>query len=301
MSRFSSVQLDLSRFPPPLAIRDVDHAVFMAERLERLEFHLAELGVPFNVSSLASDPAVAQQRGDAWRELRAVSSINDAVRAGLIAFAVGADLEHLAAFYGLSRRVIVPATESSPAAMEGDDELRRRTLLAPEAFATAGTEGGYEFHALTADTRVLNANVWSPGPGEVAVALQAREGVGAAPADVVGAVRAQLHRRDIKPLTDVVSVRSVTTHDYAISVRVYVRPGPDPVAVHTLVQDGLAAMAAARRLPARDVPLSAIIAAAMTGPVDRVVVMEPPADIVRENGELAVCTGISVEVLDHDG
>lgn len=294
MTRFSAITLDLSRFPAPLAIRGLDHRVFVDERLTRFAELCAERGIPFNVQMLETDPAVILEETDAYRELLAYAAINDAVRAGLVAFAVGSDLEHLAAFYGLERRNVNGTPES-------DAELRRRTLLAPEAFATAGTHGGYLFHALTSDTRVINADIWTPAPGHVEVAVQAREGLAGAPSDVLAAVREHLHRRDIKPLTDVVTVRSVTTHDYSIDAIVYVRPGPDPMAVKTLVADSLSVLAASRRVPGRDVPTSAVIAAATVGPVDRVVLREPLADVVMQPGQLAICTGIAVEVRTHDG
>lgn len=305
MSRFSAITLDLSRFPAPLAIRGLDYEAVLAERRASLQAGFQAAGIDYDVGMLETDPAIILQEADAYREMLALAAINDAVKAGLVAFASGTDLDHLGLTGALNlprgmrdlmlRRELVPANGTTPAVMESDAEYRRRLLLSPEA-AAAGTEGGYEFHALSADTRVLNTNVWSPGPGEVNVAVQARAGAGVAGSDIVAAVRAHLHRRDVKPLTDVVSVRSVTVHNYAIAARVYVRPGPDPAAVRTLVLDSLAAMVASRRIPARDVPLSAIIAAAMTGPVDRVVVANPLADIVMDNGQLAVCTGIDVEV-----
>lgn len=312
MSQFSAITLDLSRFPTPLAIRGVDFETILDERKVRLVDLLHEAGVDYDVGNLEFDPAVILEETDAYRELLVYAAINDAYRAGLIAFAVGSDLDHLGltAALGLPqphrdlmlRRVIVPASGLTPAVMESDAEYRRRLLLAPEAYATAGTEGGYLFHALSADPGVINADVWADAAaGAAHVAIQARDGLADAPDALVEKVRAHLHRRDVKPLTDIVSVRSVTTHDYAISVIVYARPGPDPLAVKSLVEDSLAAMAVSRRTPARDVPLSAIIAAATVGPVDRVVVESPLADVVMGNGELAVCTGIEVEVRGHDG
>lgn len=301
MSIYSAVTLDVSRFPKPMALAVLDYEAIMAERLPRLAALFNDLGVAFDVEMLETDPAVIVQQADAYRELLLVARINDAVRAGMVAFAVGADLDHLAAFYGLTRRVIAPAAGATPAVMESDDELRRRTLLAPEAFATAGTHGGYVFHALTADVRVINADVWSPAPGQVRVAIQGREGAGAADAETVDAVRAHLYRDDIKPLTDVVSVSSVSLHEYVIDVSVYVRPGPDPAAVKKAALDSLSAMVAARRTPGRDVPVSAVIAAASVGPVDRVAVASPASDVAMGYGELAVCTGINVTVATHDG
>lgn len=301
MSRFSAITLDLSRFPAPLAIPGIDYEVILRERKLRFVALLKQSGIDYDVEGLETDTGIITQQADAYRELLMLAAVNDAVRAGMVAFAVGADLDHLAAFYRLTRRVIAPAAGATPAVMESDDELRRRTLLAPEAFATAGTHGGYVFHALTADVRVINADVWTPAPGEVRVAIQAREGLGAAGSDIVEAVRAHLYRKDIKPLTDVVSVSSVSLHEYAIDVTVYVRPGPDPLAVKTAAADSLSTMVAARRMPGRDVPVSAVIAAASVGPVDRVAVASPLSDVVMGNGELAVCTGINVTVETHDG
>lgn len=302
MSRFSAVTLDLSRFPAPLAIKGLDVEAIIAERKAALVATGPDFGIDFDLPSAEGDAANWHQRVDGYRELLAYAAINDAVRAVMVAFAVGADLEHLAAFYGITRRIITPASGNAPAEMENDAELRRRVLLAPEAFATAGTHGGYLFHALTSDTGVINADVWAdPAAGTAHVAIQARDGLAGASEELVERVRMHLARKDIKPLTDIISVRSVTTHEYAISVIVYAQPGPDPVAVKTLVEDSLTAMAASRRIPARDVPVSAVTAAATVGPVDRVVVESPLADVVMGNGELAVCTGIEVEVRSHDG
>lgn len=299
--RFSATTLDLSRFPAPLAIRGVDFEAILAERRGRLGALMAQYGIDWDVGGLETDPAIIVEQVDAWREMLMLASINDAVRAVMVAFATGSDLDHLAAFYGMTRRVIEPATDSAPAVMEGDPEMRRRALLAPEAFATAGTHGGYVFHALSADPQVLNADVWSPAPGQVRVAIQQRDGAGAADEDVIGAVRDHLNRDDIRPLTDVISVSSVEVHAYAIDVTVFIQPGPDPVAVKEAVTGSLTAMVASRRIPGRDVPVSAIIAAASVGPVDRVVVNTPVGDVLMDHGALAVCTGVSVTVEEHAG
>lgn len=219
----------------------------------------------------------------------------------MVAFARGSDLEHMAARFGVTRRTITPATGTTPAVMESDAELRRRTLLAPEAFAAAGPVGAYAFHALTSDTRVLNVDVWSPSPGKVSVAVQARAGASTAPAEVVEAVRAYLSRPDIKPLTDEIAVRSVYTVPYSIDLIAYVQPGPDRVAVRAAIETSLASMVASRRVPARDMPRSAITAAATVGPVDRVDLLSPAANLIVGNGDLAICTSINVQVLEHEG
>ncbi len=311
MTRFSAITLDLSRFPPPLALRDVDYEAFLADRLARLQTLMQAGGIDFDVTGLETDPAVILQETDAYRELLAYAAINDAVKAGLIAFATGADLDHLGLTSALGlpsgqrdsmlRRIIVPATVNAPAVMEGDAEYRRRLLLAPEAYATAGTAGSYIFHALWADARVLNADVWTPAPGEVTVAIQSREGDGAAPDDLVEAVRSHLTRKDIKPLTDVVTVRSVENVGFVVSLDAYILPGPDPLAVEAAIRQSVLKMTASRRTPARDMPRSAIVGAAQLDIVDKITLATPVADIARGYSEVPVMTNLDVRVHNHDG
>ncbi|PWE52158.1 baseplate assembly protein, partial [Metarhizobium album] len=190
MIRYSAVTLDLSRFPPPLALRDMDWGRIYSERLERLKAVLDAKGFDYSVEMLVTDTAGWVQHGDAEREMLVIGAVNDAVRAVMPAFAMDADLDHLALLYGITRRVIGHKDDGTPI-LEGNDEFRRQVLLAPEAFSTAGTPGGYMFWALRADPRVLNVDVWSPAPGEVTVAVQSREGDGLAPTDLVAAVRGQ--------------------------------------------------------------------------------------------------------------
>jgi phage-related baseplate assembly protein len=301
MSRFSSSTLDLSRFPPPLAIRGLDYERILSERLASLQTRFEAAGLEIDTLGLESEPAVIIEQSDAYRELLALAAINDAVRSTMIAFALGADLDHLSAFYGVARRVIAAAAGSDPAVMETDREFRRRVLLAPEAFSSAGSPGGYVYHALGSDPRVLNVDVWSPMPGHVNVAVQSREGDGVAPVDLVEVVRAHLSRDDIKPLTDILSVRSVVNIGYQVAGVGYVLPGPDATAVRDQAVAAIEAMAAVRRTPSRDVPRSAVFDAASVGPMDKVILTSPALDIARDFGEVAVLTSIDFEVVSYDG
>ncbi len=295
MSRLSAVTLDLSRFPAPLAIRGVDFEAIVSARIARLKALFDAGQVPYDVETLLTDPATILERADAYQEVLTLARVNDAVRAVMVAFATGSDLDHLGAFYGVKRREITSGK------YENDAEFRKYVLLAPEAWSAAGPIGAYVFHAGQADPRVLNVDVWSPKPGEVKVAVQARDGDRTAPRDLVLAVSAYLRKPNIKPLTDQLSVRSVVNIPYQIRGTAYVLPGPDPQAAKTAAVESLTAMAAARWTPARDVPLSAIHHAAMVGAVDKFVLQSPTADIARGNGEAAYCTGIDVAVKTYDG
>ena len=79
MSRFVSDLLDLSRLPPPEALRGLDYEAILAERKSRLVALLASAGINYDVESLETDPAIILQETDAYRELLQVAAINDAV------------------------------------------------------------------------------------------------------------------------------------------------------------------------------------------------------------------------------
>lgn len=292
MSRFTAVGLDLSRLDTPLAIRGLDYELVLSERLAYLRGLLDAAGIGYDALGDESDAGTKLQETDAYRELLGINAINDAVRGRLIAFATGADLDHLGAFYRTPRH---PG--------EGDEDYRRRIILAPEAFSSAGTPGAYMYHALAADPRVRHADVWTPEPGsgKVIVAIQSREGRGQAPDDLIKIVHAHLSADDIKPVTDILTVRSAVIVDYSVSVTAYVLPGPSPSAVRDDIEASITAMGLMRKTPARDVPLSAVIAAASIGPVDRVVVHSPTADVATGRGEVPNLTGVAVAVEVYDG
>lgn len=292
----SAPAVDLSRLPAPIAIETLDFETILDERIADLRARLPEFD-----ALLESDPAFKLQEVDTYRELILRARINDATRSVMLAFAGGADLDQLAAFYGITRLVIGEASGAVPVQLEEDAALRRRILLAPEAFAGAGSRDAWAFHALSADPRVLNADIWSPLPGAVTVAVQSRDEDGLASAELLDIVRTQLNRPDIKPLTDTVNVRSVVNIDYAMSIQAFILPGPSPELVRAEVAASLRRMADARRTPGRDVPRSAIVAAASIDPVDRVTVQTPAADIAKAHGEVALCSAIDVEVMVHDG
>lgn len=290
------VGIDLSELRRPEVIQPVDFEVVLADMIADL---IAR--DPDFTALLESDPAYKVLEVAAYREVLLRQHVNDAAYSVMIAFASGGDLEHIGAVYGVKRRVVTEATATTPAVLEGDSEFRRRILLAPEAYAAAGPRGAYAFHALSADTRVRHADVWSPAPGEVIVAVQARDGDGQAPDDLVTAVSDHLNSDSIRPLTDNLAVRSVVNVPYAIEVEAFVMDGPDPDLVRSAVEESLEAMVLNRRTPSRDVPLSAIHAAAHVGSVDKVVIKSPVADVAMGRGEVGENTAINVTVTAYGG
>ena len=169
MPSAAAPSLDLSRLPPPLAVTSLDYEELLAARIADLRARW-----PAFDALVESDPALRLQEVDAYRELLALGRINDAVRAGFVAFAIDADLDHLGAFHALVRHELVAADGDTPAVMESDADFRRRILLASETLAASGPPAAWVAHSLAADPRVHHADVWSSAPGQVDVAIQAR-------------------------------------------------------------------------------------------------------------------------------
>ena len=148
------------------------------------------------VADLESEPARKLIEVFAYREVLLRARINDAARQRMLAFATGANLDAIAAYYGVSR-------------FEGetDTSLRRRTQLAPEAMPHGGTVGSYRFLALQAAFPALkDVGVVARGRGHVDVVLLGNTGRGVVASDVIEKVRAKLLADDGAPATDVIAV-----------------------------------------------------------------------------------------------
>lgn len=301
VTRFSPAAptLDLSRYPAPEAITEYDYETILAARMARLKALLNANGFDYDVEVTELDSGPITQQSDTMEEIWAIEQINAGVKAGLVAFALGADLDHLGANVGVVRHVISPAGEAI--VMESDIDYRYRILLATEGFVT-GTKGGYIFQAMSAHPHVRAVDVWSPSDGKVSIAVQSRYNDGIPTDEILTAVRNQVRRDDVKPFTDVVSVRPIINIPYTIDVETFVLPGPDPAKVKADIVAAELAMAEERRKPSRDVPRSAVSAAAFVPVADKVNVYKPAQDIARGNGEVAFLTATPVvKVTEYAG
>lgn len=271
--RFSSANLDLSRLPPPEVIKGVDFEQIFAERIVDLVARFAAAGLDLDTAHLESEPAAILEQADAFREALTKAAINDAARAVMLAFATGADLEHLGAFFGVQRLVVTPATTDLPAIMEDDASLRSRIQLAPEALPYAGmTGGGYRSLALKTAPALKDVLPIKRPAGQVDIVLLARDGSGAVASAVVDAVYAAFQDDAATQLTDIVTVRSATIVPYSVNLNLKVRLGPDPAIVRATAEQAVRQYAADRHRIGRIVYADMIIAAAAVGGVENVTI-----------------------------
>lgn len=274
----SSNAIDLSRLPAPTIVEQLTFEQILAELVASLRALL-----PGFDALVESDPVMKQLQVAAYRELLLRQGFNDAARQLMVAYATGANLDHLAALIGVARL-----------AEESDDALRQRVVLGPEGFSVAGPELAYVFHAKSADAGVLDASAISPAPGEVRVTVLARAGDGAAPAALLDAVRARVNAREVRPLGDLVTVASAQIRRFAISATLYTFAGPDIGLVLTAARAQLDGYLAECRLLGRDVSMSGLYAALTVPGVQRVVLASPGADVVCDPTQAAWCTGIAI-------
>lgn len=292
--------IDLSKLPPPDVVESLDFEDIYQELLG--VFRVA-MGDAWS-AALESDPVVKLIELAAYREMLLRARINDAARACMLAYATGADLDHLAALLGVSRLVAVPAnpTANPPVAavMESDDRLRMRAQMALEGETVAGSRGSYVFHALSASALVADVTVSSPLPGDVVVTVLAATATGVPDAPLLSTVDAYLSAEDRRPLTDAVAVEAANVIPYTVSATLHCYPGPAAEPVRAAAAAAVAAYVAEHFRLGHDITLSGLYAALHQPGVQRVVLTSPAADIVVAASEAARCDGVVVVLGDSD-
>lgn len=297
----SASVIPLESLPSPDIIETVDFEAIVAAMKADLVARIPELA---DTIDLESEPNVALLQVVAYREVLVRARINDATRGSMLAYATGADLDNLAALFGVARQVEVPAQLDAvppvPAVMESDVRLRSRTQLSLEAITSCGTRGSYLFQALSASASVKDAFVSSPVPGQVQVAIISTDGDGAADPALVAAVQAYLDDEDRRQLCDIVSVVAAAIVDYTVDVTLTLYEGPDSAVVLAAAQADLEAYVDARHRIGHDVTLAGITGALWREGVQNISIASPAADIVIDDASAAHCSGVTVNFGGRD-
>lgn len=166
--------------------------------------------------------------GEAWATCLTAGAIGNGYTAGQIRYIVD-NVPFLAS-------VTNTAESSGGADEESDDSLRERIHLAPETMSTAGTIEGYEYHAKSASADVGDVVVYSPvndetlteeeraaGAGRVFIYILKADGTIPTDGDpVLAAVKAAVTAKDVRPLTDYVTVSAPSTVSYGVNFAYYI-------------------------------------------------------------------------------
>lgn len=251
---------DLTQLPPPEVVENLDFETI-------LQVHRADLLARYPeaaaVIDLESEPLNKLLQAHAYRELLYRQRVNEAARAHLLAFATGADLDHKAAFYGLTRL-----------AGESDERLRARVQLRIKSLAGNGTREAYELTAMTASQNVRDARATQPFPGRVHLLLWCHD---AAQAEAtLATVLAAINADDGRPLGVPVTVALARARAINITAAIEREAGAPADLAQRLVVTLADALAGYARL-GRDVPRSWITARLHTAQVAAVRFPDPAA------------------------
>lgn len=295
MSGGEYVAIDLSQLAMPDAIERLDFEATLVEVLSDLRARFPEYS-----ALTEADPAYKVLEVSVYRELLVRARVNDGVRAAMLATSTGADLDNLAALYGVARLVVTPADPGAvppvAAVMEGDAALRARTQLALEGFSTAGPRGAYLYHALSASGQVLDASVISPAPGQVLVAVLGRDGDGTPAPDLVAAVAAALDDERVRPLCDQVTVAAAAITPYAVTASLTMFDGPDPEVARAAAEAAVRAYVAEAHRLGRAIRISALHRALHQPGVERVTLASPAGEIECPATHAPWCSAVSVTI-----
>ena len=286
--------IDLSQLPAPAVVEELDFETIYEARKARL-IELYPECEPY--LQYESDPLVKDLQQQAYQEMVLRGKINDAARAVMPAFATGSDLDHAASRYRLTRLELDPgdptATPPVPPVMESDERLRYRLQLSREGYSTAGPDGAYLFHALSANGQVRDVAVDSPEPVEVVITVLGTEGDGTPDQTVLDDVAAALNDKEVRPLTDEVTIQAAEIIPYSVTVTLYFYPTTAVQPALDEVQSRLGSYIAPSRPLGKDVTLSGLIAAA-TVPGIQDVELDMANNLVIEPHQAGYCTGITL-------
>ena len=280
--------IDLSQLPAPQIVDVPDFETLLAERkAEFVALHPKdEQEAVIRTLELESEPVTKLLQENAYRELLLRQRINEAAQAVMVAYAMGGDLDQLAANYNVKRLTVTPADNDAvppvAAVMESDEALRLRVPAA------------YEFHARSADGRVADASATSPAPAEVVLTVLSREGDGTAEKDLLDVVEKALNSENVRPVADRLTVRSAEIIPYRVEATIFLYPGPEAEPVMAAAKASLQKYIASQTRLGRDIRRSAIFAALHVEGVQRVELASPLADVVLNKTQAASCTQWSV-------
>jgi phage-related baseplate assembly protein len=281
--------------PAPEVIEPLDYETILAGLKADMVARFPEIATTLE---LESEPAVKLLEVVAYAVLLLRARVNDAAKSVMLAHATGGNLDNLAALLGVARLVVSPADPAAvppvAAVMETDAALRLRAQLALEGYTSAGSVGSYEFHARTADARVIDVSVLSPEPGTVQVTVLSSEADGTPSPELLGLVLEALNAEEVRPLCDSVVVQAPTIVDYSVAAELHVADGPDTTMVLQAAQAAVEAYVADVHALGATVAISGLHAALHQAGVTRVVLTAPVAEVETTPVAAPWCTAINL-------
>lgn len=232
---------------------------------------------------LESDPVVKLLELYAYRESLIRARINNAAKSQLLAFATGADLDHLAAFYGVKRQDD-----------ELDKRLRMRTQFQIAAMAGNGTTERYRAKAMEAHSDVIDAAVTSPKNGEVLVAIWTDEKSEFSQNEILQEVQAFFDNDNTITLGVSLTVSLALPKVINVTAKVY-RESSAPLNICEILQNNLGDAINNYAQLGRDISLAFLHSQLfIKNNISRIEIIEPTNDVILSANEFAKAGEIKI-------
>ncbi|WBF44441.1 baseplate assembly protein [Serratia rubidaea] len=294
----NSATINLSELPVPDAVKVPDAGLIFEGWLNRLR------GLdPVYDALLPSDPVYKQGEVLAYHSTLLRVAMNDSIRAVLLASAKGADLDQIGANFDVARLLINPGDPNAVPPVEpvyeDDDAFRTRIQLAWSRLSTAGAENAYTFFAASADPSILDVRAYGPldhgRRGEVDIYVLSRDNDGIPTAEVLEKVNQAVNAKDVRPMTDFVTVKPAAMVKFVVTADIYIPSGPDIDTVMSASRWALETyLEQTHRIGSR-VSRSGIDRALHQPGVVTVKLASPVDDLLMDIGQAPLCTEITLK------
>lgn len=293
-----SNRVDLSNLPYPDFLQELDFEQILQEC--KADF-VSRFPAMADTVNLESEPVTKLLETFAYRLMIKTHEMNSQAKALTLAYATGADLDHLAVNRDVYRLLIQPENNNVippiPAIYESDEAMRRRVQLSVER-QSAGSTGAYQYWALSADGDVRDVSIVTEQAGRVEIYVQSHSQA-IAPQSLLDKINTALDPRTNRPATDDVYVYSAEPQDFSVSATLVLFAGPDSEVVLQTAKDELQKYLDKVGYLGFDVTISGIHHALHQGGVQRVILHEPTSDMVISPKRYARCTAQNIAKTEY--
>lgn len=287
--------VDFSKLPFTSSINTRTYEDILAEMLSDVRFYL---GTDYIFHE--ADPAYVVLEACAMRRFMDLQDYANQCKQMYVAYANGAMLDQLGANpdFKCTRLTVVAANPAaSPpvdAVMESDEAYRARLVLTNEGYTSAGTDGAYLYHTLSADGDVRDASVTSPQAGTALITVLSFSNNGLSSSALVDKIRVKLNRDDLRQTCATVNVAAAEVLNYTAAIRVATYPSTDIQSTLARSQTSLQAYVDAHFKLGHDITLAGLVAASTVDGVQNVFIDAPATDLITSYTQARRCTSALV-------
>lgn len=297
------MSVDFNSLPKPNFVDVLDYEDIFNERKEYfISLHPEdEQELVRKTLSRESEPVTKLLQENAYREMILRNQINEKALATQLAFAKGNDLDVWGANFDVKRLVITPADDSvTPpvlAIYEADEEFRYRIQKKLDALSTAGPESAYEFHTLSADSRVSDVKCSSPAPAHALLTILQRDtGNNASTEELNTIVLNYVSGEKKRPTGDRVQVQSAEIINYQIEAVLVTKNVPETEPVLSAARANALAYVKEPKRIGKGVFFSDLYSILKVSGVERVELISPATEMHLTKFQAASCTAIKLSV-----